>query len=241
MFRFFTPGGRNITRGLDLITTPSQNFSSTLVVKNMRTTTVKAKKQLIETLENRLEKAKAIMFRRKDRLLARSDSRTNAIKECRAAASLRRLSDRPWLAQGTLPTKATDIYVSANYALAAQPGEKPLSVIIRIRSEYKTLTAEGRAPYEEKAAANLRARDAARDKIKGLHLTPYFLFAKENFSRVSGGIDGPPSLAKGGAVARALSEQWKMLSAGARAEYKTRVDAIRAEAQANFDELSSRI
>ena len=125
------------------------------------------KERLIAKRKENRAQLRARGVARKEQAAARAASKS---AEAEAAALLKKLRTTPWLKHGKLPPRPLGVYMDMH--LTMQPDEKILMARKRISAEYKALTAEQRLPYEEKAAANLKVREAALAKIQGLKADP---------------------------------------------------------------------
>ena len=98
--------------------------------------------------------------------------------------------------------------------------------------------------HKEKAAANLKVREAANAKLQGLvRMSGYSLFAKTNFKKTAESIPDSLSFAEGGKTANrlvmmTLGAKWKALSPKERTAYKIKANSIRADAQKNQSEMA---
>ena len=108
----------------------------------------------------------AIRARKQSQLAKRKEIRAQLL----ARAMLEKVKAKPWRKLGKLPARPLAVYMTEHFKAAQEPGEKIGVVMKRVVAQFKALTAEQRLPYEEKAAANLKVREAASAKIQGLKI-----------------------------------------------------------------------
>ena len=194
-------------------------------------------------------RARAV-FRKEQAAARAATERAKATESAKTAAAVEKVKTT-----SKLPS-AFNVYTAEQWRLhgeqmasALQPGEKITVAFARVSVQYKALTAEQRLPYEQKAAANLKLREAASAKNQGLCMSAFTLFVKTNFKVTAESIPDAPivegavvdrkalAIAKMSLIMRALAVKWKALSPGERAAYKAKADVIRAEAQKNLAEM----